>query len=108
LRAGDVDGLLTVLDPDVVRRADEVAVPAGAARELRGAAAVVKEALTHTELARVAQPLLIDGSVGIVVAPRGRLRIVIRCTVRNGKISEIDVTADPSHLRKHNLAVLPE
>ncbi len=108
LRAGDVDGLLIVLDPDVVRRADEAAVPAGAARELRGAAAVVKEALTHTELARVAQPLLVDGSVGIVVAPRGRLRIVIRCTVRNGKISEMDVIADPSHLRRHNLAVLPE
>jgi hypothetical protein len=49
-------GLLAVLDPDVVRRADLVAVPSGAATELRGATAIVDEALTHTDLARSARP----------------------------------------------------
>jgi RNA polymerase sigma-70 factor (ECF subfamily) len=83
-------------------------VPPGARTELRGAQAVVKEVLTHTRLARFARPALVNGSVGIVVAPRARLRIVIRCTVRKGKITAMEVIADPSHFRKLNLGVLPE
>ena len=106
LRNRDFDALLAVLDPHIVRRADRAAVPSGAARELRGAATVVEEALTHTDLARFARPILVKGSVGIVVAPRGRLRLVICCTVRGGKISEMDVIADPEHLRQLDLAVL--
>jgi RNA polymerase sigma factor (sigma-70 family) len=105
LRAGDVDGLLAVLDPDVVRRADRVAVPSGAATELRGATAVVNEALTHTDLARSARPILVNGSVGIVVAPGGRLRLVISCTVKARRIVEMEVIAEPARLRKLNLAL---
>ena len=44
-RGGDFDALLAVLDPDVVLRADRAAVPAGASREVRGAAAVAEQAL---------------------------------------------------------------
>ena len=61
--------------------------------------------MTHTDFARFAQPVLVDGSVGIVVAPRGRLRIVIACAFRNGKIVEMDVIADPLRLRQMHLAV---
>lgn len=105
LRAGDIRALLAVLDPDVVRRADRVAVPDGAARELHGAAAVAKEALAYTRTAAIAEPVLIDESVGFIVAPRGRLRIAIRCTVRKGKITAMDVIADPARLRKLKLAI---
>ncbi len=108
LRAGDLNGLLSVLDPEVVRRADDVAAPAGAARELRGAAAVAKDTLTYTGVARVARPALVDGSVGIVVAPRGRLRIAIHCTIKEGKIVEMDVIGDPVRLRELKLAVPPD
>jgi RNA polymerase sigma-70 factor (ECF subfamily) len=108
LRSGDVQGLLAVLDPDVVRRADRVAVPSDSPRELRGAATVVKEALTHTDVARFARPALVNGSIGIVVVPGGRLRIVIRCTVKEHKITEMDVIAEPARIRELNLAVLPE
>jgi len=108
LRAGDVEGLLAILDLDVVRRADGVALPPGAARELRGAAAVAKEALTYTHVARIARSMLVDESVGFVVAPRGRPRIAIRCTVRKGKIAVMDVIADPAHLRTLKLAVPPK
>jgi RNA polymerase sigma factor (sigma-70 family) len=106
LRARDIQGLLAVLDPAVVRRADRVAVPSGAATELLGATRVVEEAMTHTDLARFAKPVLVNGSVGIVIAPGGRLRIVIRCTVKRGKITEMDVIADPARLSKLNLTVL--
>jgi RNA polymerase sigma factor (sigma-70 family) len=108
LRAGDVEGLLAVLDPNVVRRSDGVAVPPGAIRELRGAAAVAHEALAYTRTARIAHPVLVDGSVGFVIAPHGRLQIAIRCMVRKGKIAEMDVIADPAHLRRLRLAVPPE
>ncbi|HTV82226.1 MAG TPA: sigma-70 family RNA polymerase sigma factor [Acidobacteriaceae bacterium] len=106
LRAGDIQGLLAVLDPDVVRRADKVGVPQGAARELRGASAVATEALTYTRVAHIARPALFDRSVGFIVAPHGRLRIAIRCTVRTGKIAAMDVVADPVRLRRLKLSVL--
>lgn len=108
LRARDIDGLLAVLDPGVVRRADTVAAPSGAAPELHGAAEVAKEALAYTNVARLARPVLVDGSVGIVVAPRGRLRIAMRCKVKRGKIAEMEIIADPARLRKLKLAIPPE
>jgi RNA polymerase sigma factor (sigma-70 family) len=107
LRAGDLEGLLAVLDPDVVRRADGLAVPPGTARELRGAVAVAHEALTYAHTARIARPVIVDESVGFVVAPRGRLRIAIRCEVRKGKIAVMDVVADPARLRRLKLAIPP-
>jgi RNA polymerase sigma-70 factor (ECF subfamily) len=105
LRAGDVEGLLTVLDSDVVRRADAAASPSGIPAKLNGATAVLNEALTHTDLARFARPVLVNGSVGILVAPGGRLRLVIRCSVKNRRIIKMQVIADPARLRKLNLAV---
>jgi RNA polymerase sigma factor (sigma-70 family) len=108
LRAGDVDGMLAVLDPDVVRRADRTAVRSDAERELHGATRVVEEALRHTDVARFAQTILVNGSVGIVVAPHGRLRIAIDCTFNSGMITGMDVIADPERLRQTNLAVLPD
>lgn len=108
LRARDIEGLVAVLDPGVVRRADTVAAPPGAATELQGAAEVAKEALVYTNVARLARPVLVNGSLGIVVAPRGRLRIAMRCKVKRGKITEMDIIADPARLRKLKLAVPPE
>jgi len=106
LRAGDLDGILAVLDPDVVRRADHVAVPSAADREITGAALVAKEALSHVKEVQFARPAIVDGSVGIILAPRGQLFTVIRCTVTAGKIVEMDVIADPDRLRQLELAVL--
>jgi RNA polymerase sigma-70 factor (ECF subfamily) len=105
-RGGDFDALLAVLDPDVVFRADRGAVPAGVSIEVRGARAVAEQALAYSVRARFAQPALVNGAVGVVVAPRGRLFVVLGLTVRRGKIVEIDVVADPARLRQLDLAVL--
>jgi RNA polymerase sigma-70 factor (ECF subfamily) len=105
-RAGDFDALLAVLDPDVVLRADRAAVPAGAARDVRGAAAVAGLAVRGR--ARAARPALVNGSVGVVVAPRGRLMMVLDFTIAGGKIVAIDAVADPARLRRLNLAVLDD
>ncbi len=90
----------------VVRRSDRAAAPSDAVRELRGAVRVAEEALRHSDLARFARPVLANGSARIVVAPRGRLRVVICCAVRGGKIAEMDVIADPARLRKLDLGFL--
>jgi RNA polymerase sigma-70 factor, ECF subfamily len=95
-RGGDFEVLLAVLDPDVVVRADRAAVPAGAPIAVRGAPAVAKNALAFSARARFAQVVLVNGMPGIVVAPNGRLRIVLIFTIRRGRIVEIDVIADPS------------
>src|SRR5205823_8465060 len=102
-RAGNFDALLAVLDPDVVFRHDPTAVPVGASREVRGALAVARQ---FAGRAQETQPALVNGSVGIVVAPRGRLLLVLDLPITHGKIAEINVISDPARLRQLDLAVL--
>jgi RNA polymerase sigma-70 factor, ECF subfamily len=104
-RGGDFDALLTVLDPDVVLRADRAAVRAGASKELRGAKAVAD---TFSGRARFAQPALVNGAVGAVWAPGGRPRVVFGFTITRGRIVEIDLVADPERLRQLDLVVLDD
>jgi hypothetical protein len=104
-RGGDFDALLTLLDPDVVFRADLAAVRAGASEEVSGAAAVAD---TFSGRARAAQPALVNGAAGAVWAPGGRPRVVFGFTITRGKIVAIDVLADPERLRQLDLAVLDE
>jgi RNA polymerase sigma factor (sigma-70 family) len=103
-RGGDFEGLLAVLAPDVVLRSDGGAVAAGASSELRGARAVAEQAVKRR--AQFARAALVNGTVGIVVAPRGRLLLVLGLTIEQGKISEIDVLADPARLSELDLAML--
>ena len=56
--------------------------------------------------AQAAQAALVDGAVGIVVAPRGKLLLVSNVTVANGKITAIEATADPERLAEFELAIL--
>lgn len=97
-QGGDLGRLLELLAPDVVRRADSRALPAGTATEVRIARAVADETRLFAARARVSALLLVDGAPGIVVAPRGRLFAVLRVTVRAGRISALDVIAEPSRL----------
>jgi RNA polymerase sigma-70 factor (ECF subfamily) len=105
-RLGDFDALIAVLDPDVVRRADLAALPPGVATEVRGASAVARETVVLTANARHAATALVDGRVGIVVAPRGRLRFALTVTVRHDRIAAYEVIADPARLRRLDIAVL--
>jgi RNA polymerase sigma factor (sigma-70 family) len=104
-RTGNFDALLAVLDPDVVLRHDPRAVPAGASGEIRGAAVVASHFAGRAQAARAA---LVDGSVGVVVAPHGRLLGVLDLLIRGGKITAITVISDPARLRQLHLAVLDD
>jgi RNA polymerase sigma-70 factor (ECF subfamily) len=103
-RDGDFDALLAVLDDDVVVHADATA--AGTQTTIRGAQAVAANARAFSANARFAEPALVDGAVGIVVAPAGKLALVLRFSVAGNKITEIDIDADPARLSGFNFALL--
>lgn len=105
-RGGDFDALVALLDPDVVLRADPAVGPTPGPLVIRGARVVAKGALASAERARVTQVALVNGSAGLVMAPRGRLYLVLAFTIVDGKITEIDVIAEPDRVRRLDLAVL--
>ena len=95
-RAGDFERLLSVLDPDIVMRLDKAAAPPGVPLELRDRELIAKQAIKGG--ARAAQAALVNGEAGIVIAPRGRLLMVLRFTVREGRAVEMEAIADPARL----------
>jgi RNA polymerase sigma-70 factor (ECF subfamily) len=104
LRDGDFEGLLAVLDPDLVVRAD-MGIPSGTP-DIRGAAVWAKQAVAFGQLARLARPALVDGNVGIVMAPRGRLARALRLTIAAGRITEIEVIGNPARLAELELSTI--
>jgi RNA polymerase sigma-70 factor (ECF subfamily) len=100
-RGGDMQGLLAALDPNIVVRSDAAARKLGASPEVHGAERVARFYLGKAQEAR---PALVDGSVGIVVAPRGRLFLALKLTFANNRIAGIDVVADPAQLRNIDVA----
>ena len=105
LRGGDFEGLLAVLDPDVVVRTD-LAVPSGAPAEVRGAAVWAKQAVAFGHLAQLVRPALVNGGVGVVMASHGRLSRALTFTIVNGKITEIDVIGDPTRLGALDVSIV--
>jgi RNA polymerase sigma factor (sigma-70 family) len=106
-RDGDLGALLAVLDPDVVLRADPGA--AGAPREVRGARAVAEQARAFSHLGRFSRRALVNGVAGIVSrAPGGPTFSVMGFAVARGKITEIDILADPERLRLLDLTFLDD
>ena len=103
-RNGDMAGLLAVLDPNVVVHADPAAVRLGGVAELRGAEAVAANFKGKAQQARAA---LVDGALGVVVAPQGRLLLVLNLTFAGDRIAAIDVVADPNRLEALDLSTLP-
>jgi RNA polymerase sigma-70 factor (ECF subfamily) len=100
LRLGDAMKLLEVLDPAFAVHADAtaargVAVPTG----IRGAEAWAKEAIKAARGARFARTAMVEGSVGLIVAPRGRLFRVLQFTFANGRIAAMEVIGNPERLQ---------
>ena len=95
-RNGDFGGLLSLLDPEAVLRADGAAVRLGASAEVVGADAVAK---TFTGRAQHARLALVGGEVGAVWASEGRPLVVFHFTIPGDAIAEIQLRADPGLLR---------
>jgi len=94
-RGGDMNALLAILDPEVVIR--------GTGPDIRGAEVVASRAVQGG--ARAAQAAIIDGDIGVVVAPRGRLTMVLLFTIEDGKIKSIEAVTDRKRLQEASIAV---
>jgi len=108
-RTGDFIALVELLDADVVLTGDADVAPSGEPMVLAGLDRVARGASAASERAVHSQLALIDGQVGIVYAPAGRLEIVLAFTVSaESRITKISIIGNPATLRRMHLAVLPE
>jgi len=103
-RSGDLGALVSALDPDVVLRADAAVVRMGGEAEVRGAPAV---AGTFSGRARAARLALVDGVPGAVWLAAGQPRVVFGFTLGGGKITGIDMIADPAALARLDITLAP-
>jgi RNA polymerase sigma factor (sigma-70 family) len=103
-RTGKFEALLTMLDPDVVFHADRAAVQAGGPEEVHGASAVAR---LFSGRAQAATSVLVDGNVGVIVAPRGHLFLALVPTIVDGKIARLEVVGDPERLKLLEISLLP-
>ena len=111
-RAGDLEGLLAVLDPDTVVRIDAAAridappEEAGRPREVRGATTFARYVVAFPERLPRVELALVDGSVGLILASRGRLVRAWAFGFAGGKVARVEVIAEPERLQELEVAVL--
>ena len=103
---GDFDGLIAVLDPDVVLHSDGGTARPDASMVLRGAAEVARRTLAIAHPAAPKHPVLVNGAAGVLVTVAGQPVALMGFTVSLGRITEIDAIADPDRLRRLDLAAL--
>jgi len=106
LRAGDIEGLVQVLDPELVVHIDKGAAATGVPVEIHGARNWAGNAIAFARHMRFFQTALVDGAVGILLAPRGRLFRVLRFTFTEGWVTQLDVIADPERLGRLEIGML--
>ncbi|MEQ4718997.1 sigma-70 family RNA polymerase sigma factor [Nonomuraea sp. B19D2] len=105
-RGQDFRALITLLHPEVTLRADRVVMLTAEPVVVAGAEPVAKGAMAAMQRAQFTGPALLDGAVGLVMAPHGHLRVALTFTIVDGLITAIDVIAEPDRLDRLNLAVL--
>jgi RNA polymerase sigma factor (sigma-70 family) len=116
VRGGDLEGLLAVLDPDAVIRIDGATRMAGGARdaadtvkEISGASAWAAQLLAMARGMRFTpfvQPVIIDGSVGLIVAPHGKLTRAVTFTLDHDRVTRIEIVGDQARLRQLDITML--
>jgi RNA polymerase sigma-70 factor (ECF subfamily) len=98
-RDGDFEGLVTILAPDVVFRADAGGRGPRARGPVTGAEAVARQLLARGRpFARFARPALVNGRAGLIVAPGGTTMAVVGFTSSRGRIVAIDLITDRDKL----------
>ncbi|HLG56437.1 MAG TPA: sigma-70 family RNA polymerase sigma factor [Vicinamibacterales bacterium] len=105
-KTGDFEGLLAVLDPAIVLRADGGAIK-GMSRLVRGAQAVASQAATFSQSGLSNQVVLVNGNIGVVSRrPDGRVFSVLGFTIAGGTIVAIDILADPERVSRLDLSAI--
>ena len=99
-RTGNMNGLLAVLDPDVIFRADLGERSPIARLPIIGAKAVAEHVLASApRFINLAKPAIVNGQAGAIVAARKPIG-VIGFTIVNGRIFAIDLVTDPKKLQR--------
>ncbi len=97
-REGDLEGLLAVLDPECVLRADAGPLAPGFSQFVSGADRVAGQAVRFSARAHLARQVLVNGAAGVLVEEDGRPVSVIGFTVVAGRVVAMDILADPQRL----------
>lgn len=105
-REGDFEGLLAVLAPDAVIHIDAAASRSGEEREVRGATTWLPRFIALSRGLHSVEPALIDGSVGLILAPGGRLVRALTFAFADARITRVEVIGDPARLRGLSIAAL--
>jgi RNA polymerase sigma-70 factor (ECF subfamily) len=109
LRLGDATKLVELLDPSFAAQADAIATPPHEnLAAIRGAEAWAKKTVETAHGARLARLAMVEGSIGLIVAPRGRLFRVLRFTFAGGRIAGLEVIGDPERLKSIDIGALAE
>jgi RNA polymerase sigma factor (sigma-70 family) len=101
-RVGDFDALVAALDPDIVRRED---TGSGTIVEVRGVQNVARKAMAFAQLGLDVRPVLVNGAAGWVALLDGAVYAIAALTLRNGRITSMDVLLDPERLAHVDLTV---
>jgi RNA polymerase sigma factor (sigma-70 family) len=107
-RGGDFDGLVALLDPEVVLRSDYGGRRPASPKVIHGPAAVASQALLGALPGAELHPALVNGTAGMVITVHGRPYAVMGFTVADGKIIDIDAIADPERVERLAETVLSE
>jgi RNA polymerase sigma-70 factor (ECF subfamily) len=101
---GDLQRLVSVLDPQVVLRADGGS--AAAPLEVRGADQVAGRARAFSQVGLLRRLVLVNGLPGAVCLLEGKPFSVMAFTVRGGRVAEIDIVRDAERLAALDLTAL--
>ena len=97
-RDNDFEALLELLDPDASIRADDAALAMGGeARSITGGRAVAEFMAGR---AKAALPATLDGAAAACWQHQGELKVVFGFTVRDGKVLQLELMADPTVLTR--------
>jgi RNA polymerase sigma factor (sigma-70 family) len=103
-RAGDLEGLVAVLDPDVVLHGDTGV--AATSRIVRGAEAVAGNAIMFSRPLATLRPALINGAAGVIIEEDGQVIGLLAFVVAGDRIVAIDALNDLDRLARLDLSVL--
>jgi RNA polymerase sigma-70 factor (ECF subfamily) len=98
---GDLEGLVAVLDPDVVWTSDGGGRVVASRRPIRGAERVARAWIAMRDAAKIADPAPVDvnGRLGLLVPVRDGNRAAISFAIEDGRITRIDVVRNPEKMR---------
>ena len=91
-RGGDFEALMEVLDPDVRLKVNRTSFTDPTPIDVRGRDAVAQRVIANgSQFAHLAQPAIVDGNAGVVVALPKRVLSVVKCTFDGDRLRSIEV-----------------